>query len=869
MTVNQTLSSATESPSLLLVNKKKSNAVDSRNSFIAFKGIGNNQSEHLQSKIESNHGYEGENKSGKLVFKVNDGNDADGNLHTILTLGPAEYKTFGTIQTINTVNKTIELENANNVSSNTDFYIKHIIRIESGNGVGETKQIIKYDGTNKIITYDSDWTNNPNTSSTYSIMTAEVTINGNLNANSLISSTNTTIKDTLIKLGEGLDEDPSKDLGIIFTRGRVDAGVSETNFANKGFIWDESTDEFSLITCNTEDGTTQGNITFTGYENLKLKDLETTGNAVITGTLDVTGITNINDTTESTDSTSGALIVDGGVGIAKNANIGGTLDVTGDSSVSTLDSSSTTSLATGGGAVNIATSGQLTTIKGTLKADEAVTIAAATTITTDNKIQFRDTNYHISSSTENQLDIYSGNQLNISSGNQLDISSGNQLNISSGVTLISTSVFTPSDDKWECVGHGLANGNIIRFKQIGTGPSEFKLNTNYYIKDKEDDYFKLALTQTGDSIVSNTDSAGTWIVKKISESNIGSTWTFDHSNDTWTCLDNSNNAMAHTLSNGDILMFTSGTGASPHSINQIYYVIDKATNTLKLSLTRGGTVINGTENHSTAWTAIKILSDLNLDLVSSYTFPSIDGTSGQLLKTDGNGNLSWGSVASPLTRNITGDFSGTATIMESLDISLYSHFRIWGKIVEHHNFLLQIGTTGFSDSFVTFIQIPVLELTDDTYTFNYTYTNPLPSKKFIKFVNNGSAKTGLNLNLEMKHLWLDNNESNTITTVNITPAHPTAITAGTTFMENYDISAYRKFRIHGTMDVLQNFYVEFSNDNTTFIRVLEIQVTKESLEEGNGLFKFNKTCLNAPKYIQFVNFNGVAQKITGGKLELI
>jgi len=816
MTVNQTLSSATESPSLLFVNKKKSNAVDSRNSFIAFKGIGNNQSEHLQSKIESTHGYEGENKSGKLVFKVNDGNDADGNLHTILTLGPAEYKTFGTIQTINTVNKTIKLENANNVSSNTDFYIKHIIRIESGNGVGESKQIIKYDGTNKIITYDSDWTNNPNTSSTYSIMTAEVTINGNLNANSLISSTNTTIKDTLIKLGEGLDEDPSKDLGIIFTRGRVDAGVSETNFSNKGFIWDESTDEFSLITCNTEDGTTQGNITFTGYENLKLKDLETTGNAVITGTLDVTG----------------------------------------DTSVSTLDSSSTTSLATGGGAVNIATSGQLTTIKGTLNADEAVTIAAATTITTDNKIQFRDTNYHISSSTANQLDI----------------SSGNQLNISSGVTLISTSVFTHSDDKWDN-GHGLENGNIIRFKQIGTGPSEFKLNTNYYIKEKDVNTFKfkLALTNTGNTIVSNTDSAGTWIVKKISESNIGSTWTFDHSNDTWTCLDNSNNAMAHTLSNGDILMFTSGTGASPHSINQIYYVIDKATNTLKLSLTRGGTVINGTENHSTAWTAIKILSDLKLDLVSSYTFPIIDGTSGQLLKTDGNGNLSWGSAAAPLTRNITGDFSAGATIMESLDISLYSHFRIWGKIVEHHNFFLQIGTTGFSDSFVTFIQIPVLKLNagSNIYTFNYTYTNPLPSKKFIKFVNNGSAKTGLNLNLEMKHLWLDNNESNTITTVNITPAHPTEIAAGTTFMANTDISAYRKFRIHGTMYVLQNFYVEFSNDNTTFIRVLEIQVTKESLVGGNGLFKFNKTCLNVPKYIQFVNFNGVAQKITDGKLELI
>ena len=46
-------------------------------------------------------------------------------------------------------------------------------------------------------------------------------------------------------------------------------------------------------------------------------------------TLDVTGATNLNATTQSTSNTTGALIVDGGVGIAKNAHIGGTLDVDG------------------------------------------------------------------------------------------------------------------------------------------------------------------------------------------------------------------------------------------------------------------------------------------------------------------------------------------------------------------------------------------------------------------------------------------------------------------------------------------------------------------------------------------------------------
>ena len=57
-----------------------------------------------------------------------------------------------------------------------------------------------------------------------------------------------------------------------------------------------------------------------------------------------------------------------------NATINGTLDVTGDTSISTLDSSGTTSLATSSGAVNIASSGAITTVKGTLNVDEAVAL---------------------------------------------------------------------------------------------------------------------------------------------------------------------------------------------------------------------------------------------------------------------------------------------------------------------------------------------------------------------------------------------------------------------------------------------------------------------------------------------------------------
>jgi len=57
--------------------------------------------------------------------------------------------------------------------------------------------------------------------------------------------------------------------------------------------------------------------------------LGVTGATTLSSTLDVTGITNLNDTTQSTNLTSGALIVDGGVGIAKNLNVGGNIVANG------------------------------------------------------------------------------------------------------------------------------------------------------------------------------------------------------------------------------------------------------------------------------------------------------------------------------------------------------------------------------------------------------------------------------------------------------------------------------------------------------------------------------------------------------------
>ena len=57
--------------------------------------------------------------------------------------------------------------------------------------------------------------------------------------------------------------------------------------------------------------------------------LGVTGATTLSSTLDVTGVVNLNNTTDSSSATTGALIVDGGVGIAKNLHVGVNAEIDG------------------------------------------------------------------------------------------------------------------------------------------------------------------------------------------------------------------------------------------------------------------------------------------------------------------------------------------------------------------------------------------------------------------------------------------------------------------------------------------------------------------------------------------------------------
>jgi len=72
---------------------------------------------------------------------------------------------------------------------------------------------------------------------------------------------------------------------------------------------------------NIQIAVTDDNTIDTASGNLTINSA--TGSTTIGGTLDVTGVTNFNDTTTSTSATTGAVVVDGGVGIVENLNVGG------------------------------------------------------------------------------------------------------------------------------------------------------------------------------------------------------------------------------------------------------------------------------------------------------------------------------------------------------------------------------------------------------------------------------------------------------------------------------------------------------------------------------------------------------------------
>jgi len=170
-------------------------------------------------------------------------------------------------------------------------------------GAGSDMQVY-HDGTNSYITNATGELKLATESSGIAIAighsTSEVTfgdnvtVTGNFDVNgttTTIDTTNLTVTDPLVKFGQGYTG-TAYDEGFIVTRG----DGSSSNTANKGLIWDESADEFAAIACNTEDGTTAGNVTINSYADLQAgkltgASLDISGDADIDGTLEADAMT--------------------------------------------------------------------------------------------------------------------------------------------------------------------------------------------------------------------------------------------------------------------------------------------------------------------------------------------------------------------------------------------------------------------------------------------------------------------------------------------------------------------------------------------------------------------------------------------------
>ena len=211
-------------------------------------------------------------------------------------------------------------------SAVNDFYNGNKIKITSGDGNGEVAIITDYVGATRVATVHKNWVTAP-TASNYKIQTysnlAEIvvshngtdaddkgkvnfnvnngdvndsltnvltldgtglTVRGNFSATGT-TNTNTTTKDTLMKLGQDSTV-TTHDLGLILTRGN-DGG--STNIGNKGIIWDQSLNRFALIACNEESGSTYGDVTINNYESL-----DTAGISHPSAVLTLNGSTGVN-----------------------------------------------------------------------------------------------------------------------------------------------------------------------------------------------------------------------------------------------------------------------------------------------------------------------------------------------------------------------------------------------------------------------------------------------------------------------------------------------------------------------------------------------------------------------------------------------
>ena len=463
--------------------------------------------------------------------------------------------------------------------------------------------------------------------------TSETTVNDNLTVTgdltvsgttTTVSSSTLTIGDSLIKLAQGYTGS-AYDQGIVFTRG----DGANSNTQNMALIWDESADTFATIKAATEAGTTAGNVTVTDYVNFRAgaitaDDTSTFTNGLTVGSdgsgADVTFHSATSSDNFLWDSSEEALIITGTDGQTAlnvadgNLVVADTLDVNGtvDFDVTDFDVASSgdvdlVSTSNAAGAITIRTNaGTSETIK--IHADQGTSVtegAESVTILSDaGGVGIRSTanlvnavNITVDGGTTSTLTLFNDQGTSVTEGAasvQL-LSDAGGIGIKSTANLASSILLTAD---------GGTSETIKIHSDQGTGAASIGLVS---------DAGGITLDAGTDIVL---DADGDQVSIKFG----GATGQIDFTNA------NSGDGIIQQMVDAKDLVIQQydGNEVARFGDDRKFYLYDK-----------------GGEYLSSSGSALTIASGSG-----AWELPASDGSSNQVLKTDGSGNLDWTSPGS-------------------------------------------------------------------------------------------------------------------------------------------------------------------------------------------------------------------------------